>query len=437
MLLRLFRRFTLHPNLSLHLPRNSQSVCVVCNNKFGLRSLYSSKQFRSPLNNNSDSRDEPQGGETQPQEQSPAKVDVKGLLDDAVVGEHEASHPSDAWTQSLYPDTTNPKQSQAAKSYRPNVDPCETSIFLFPGQGSQFVGMANGVLEYPNTLELFKVASDILKFDLLNLVSEGPKSQLDKTVNCQPALLVTSLAAVEKLRCTNPKAIEQCITAAGFSVGEYAALVFAGAISFEDALRIVSLRAQAMQEASEATPSGMYSVFVSSQSRLGLACELARDWCKKHGIVKPECGIANYMYPGCKVVAGHDEALKFILLNKEEFGLLRMRRLPVSGAFHTPLMGEVIGPLRDALKQIEIRAPLIHVHSNVDGMRYRNPEHIRKQLVKQVLKPVKWEQTMHAIYERKPDVLFPRTYEVGPGKQLTTILKMVNRKAADICTPVL
>jgi len=124
-------------------------------------------------------------------------------------------------------------QSQAQHALRPKVDPQETSILMFPGQGTQFVGMGKGLLMFPQVVDMFEMASDILKYDLLKLCLEGPKSKLDQTMYSQPAILVCSLGAVEKLKEEQPSAIENCMAAAGYSVGEFAALTFAGCFTFE------------------------------------------------------------------------------------------------------------------------------------------------------------------------------------------------------------
>lgn len=145
----------------------------------------------------------------------------------------------------------------------------------------------------------------------------------------------------------------------------------------------------------------------------------------------PECKIANYLYPHCKVVAGNIDALKYLEGNYKKFKLKRIKKLPVSGAFHTKLMESAVQPFKQALKKIQIETPLVNVHSNVDGKRYRDAKHILHQLPNQITKPVKWEQILHILYERKQDDYFPRTYEMAPGRGLATILKQVNAKAWD------
>lgn len=311
------------------------------------------------------------------------------------------------------------------------VNPKDTTILMFPGQGSQFVGMGSAIFEVPNVEKLFTTAKTILGYDLLKLCLTGPVEMLNKTEYCQPAIYVTSLAAVEYLRSINSAEVELCVAAAGFSIGEITALVFAGAMSFEDGLRLVKLRGEAMQYATELVPSAMATTFFHADANVSLACQAAREWCKRKEV--PEeyavCSVANYLFPHCKVIAGHEEAIKFLELSGKDFGLKKMRRLPVSGAFHTSLMQPVKTVLEEALKQIKLEVPLIPVYSNFDANVYRSEDEIRRKLPQQVCKPVKWEQILHNLYDRPGDVPFPRTYECGPGTALLSTLSMVNRAA--------
>ncbi|XP_038594996.1 malonyl-CoA-acyl carrier protein transacylase, mitochondrial [Micropterus salmoides] len=323
------------------------------------------------------------------------------------------------------PDTEPPAMEQ----WRPRKDPSGCSVLLFPGQGSQFVGMGRGLLKYPNVKEMFMVAQKILGYDLLALCLEGPEEELMKTVHCQPAVFVTSLAAVERLNHENPTAIETCVAAAGFSVGEFAALVFSGAMNYAEALYAVKVRAEAMQKASELVPSGMLSVIGRPQAQYKHACVQAKEHCASLGIEQPVCSVANYLFPDGRVIAGHQQALDFLQQNSRHLQFMRTKPLPVSGAFHTELMESATEPLREVLRQVEVRRPEINVYSNVDGKRYMNESHVRRQLVKQLVSPVKWEQTLHEIYERTQGKKFPHTYEVGPGKQLGATLQKCNRKA--------
>uniref|UniRef100_A0AAY4EMF5 Malonyl-CoA-acyl carrier protein transacylase, mitochondrial n=1 Tax=Denticeps clupeoides TaxID=299321 RepID=A0AAY4EMF5_9TELE len=307
--------------------------------------------------------------------------------------------------------------------------PGEAHVALFPGQGSQFVGMGRGLVKYGAVRDMFSVAQKILGYDLLSLCLNGPEEVLMKTIHCQPAVFVTSLAAVERLGQENPAAIENCVATAGFSVGEFAALVFSGAMDFTEALYAVNVRARAMQAASEQTPSGMLSVVGRPQANYKHACLQAREHCQSQGIKDPVCMVANYLFPDGRVIAGHQEALDFLQMNSRKLHFLHTRKLPVSGAFHTPLMESAVEPLREVLSKLEIRRPEIAVHSNVDGKRYMHSKHIQRQLARQLVSPVKWEQTMHEVYERTEGQPFPITYEVGPGKQLGSMLQRCNLKA--------
>lgn len=331
---------------------------------------------------------------------------------------------------------SEPAAVEEEQRRKPTKDPSSRTVFLFPGQGSQFVGMGRGLLRYPNVKEMFSVAQKILGYDLLSLCLEGPEEELMKTVHCQPAVLVSSLAAVEKLNCENPKAVETCVAAAGFSVGEFAALVFSGSMSFAEALFAVKVRAEAMQEASELVPSGMLSVVGRPQAQYKYACLQAKEHCKSLGIEEPVCSVASYLFPDGRVIAGHQQALDFLQQNSRRLHFMRTKLLPVSGAFHTELMAAAAEPLREVLRQMEVRRPEISVYSNIDGKRYMNESHVRRQLVKQLMSPVKWEQTLHEIYERTQGEKFPHTYEVGPGKQLGATLRKCNRKAFTTYTQV-
>ncbi|CAI6349400.1 unnamed protein product [Macrosiphum euphorbiae] len=365
------------------------------------------------------------------------ETDVKKLLEDGTVPE-ESSVIGDTenWTTSPYPKGSyvpHKNQSQAQHALRPKVDPKETSILMFPGQGTQFVGMGKNLLVFPQVVEMFNAASEILKYNLLKLCLEGPKSKLDQTIYSQPAILVCSLGAIEKLKEEQPSAIENCMAAAGYSVGEFAALTFAGCFSFEQAVSLVKIRAEAMHYASEIEPGGMANIYIRPDSKLNYAMKMARDWCLDKGIEKPVCSISNYLNPDCKVVAGHLEALKYLESNLKQYNLRKMQRLNVSGAFHTDLMRPAVEPFAAALHNIKIAEPLIAVHSNIDGKRYQNSAQVFRNLPKQIYKPVKWEQTLHILYERPVGSNFPDTFECGPGSTLRSLLKTVNSKAHSTC----
>ncbi|KER32799.1 hypothetical protein X801_08688 [Opisthorchis viverrini] len=307
----------------------------------------------------------------------------------------------------------------------------QTSVFLFPGQGSQFAGMGKNLLRVPKVREMFQCANEMLRTDLLKTCLEGPQSKLDQTVHCQPATYIISLASVAKLQEDEDEVVRNCVATAGFSVGEVTALVFAGSMTFEQGLHVIRVRAEAMQKACDRIKGAMTSVFLSHDSQLKLAISAALEHCKTHyKLENPECRIANYLYSDCKVVAGHLQAIEFIEQHAPQFRIRRVKRLPVNGAFHTSLMRSAVEPVSRAVSRIDqLKSPSIPVVSALDILPYTTVESVRRKLSLQLVRPVKWEQTLHALYIRPPDTPFPVTVEPGPGKQLGAMLRMTNRKA--------
>lgn len=193
------------------------------------------------------------------------------------------------------------------------------------------------------------------------------------------------------------------------------------------------MRAEEMQIASDKYKGGMATILYKSDknSQLNLACEKAREWCLDVGVEHPDCVIANHLFPQCKVISGSEEALRYINLNLKTYNLDKMKRIPAYGAFHSSLMDSAVAPFARALKKMDVDDPIISVYSNSTGMRYEGRSHILKQLPQQIVKPVKWEQTMHVLYELKINNKYPDTYVCGPGTALKTILKQVNAKAGE------
>jgi len=288
--------------------------------------------------------------------------------------------------------------------------------FLFPGQGAQHVGMGRTIAEkYPAARKLYDQASEILGFDLAKCCFEGPAEQLDSTVVSQPAIFVTSLAALEQLRAENPEAILSCEMAAGLSLGEYTALVFSGAMTFPDGLRVVKRRGQAMQQAADATPSGMVSVLLLDRDKVGSI----RDRAKEAGSIE----IANYLCPGNVVLSGTNAACELAAeLASQEGG--KAVPLAVAGAFHTKLMQPADARLAEALAGAAISRPERPVISNVDAQSHDDPDSIRENLVRQVVSPVLWEDSMRAMLAQGVDEF----YEIGPGRVLRGLLKRIDRK---------
>lgn len=288
--------------------------------------------------------------------------------------------------------------------------------FLFPGQGAQTVGMAKALCDsLPAARKRFDEAAAILGYDLLEVCATGPKEKLDSTVVSQPAIYVSSLAALESLRAQSPDIEKDCIATAGLSLGEYTALAFAGVLSFADGLKLVKTRGEAMQAASDATPSGMVSVLLLPIDKVEELCVKARAV----GTMQ----IANLLCPGNTVVSGTKAACDEIEKLAAEAGAKTVR-LPVAGAFHTDIMKPADQTLAAALEKATLQPARIPVWSNVDAKPHSDPAEIRGLLVRQVVQPVQWETTMRGLLAQGVE----KFYELGPQRVLAGLLKRVDRK---------
>lgn len=294
--------------------------------------------------------------------------------------------------------------------------------FLFPGQGAQHVGMGQSIAaKYPTARELYRRAAEILNYDLARLCFEGPADRLDSTVVSQPALFVTSLAALEMLRADSPDVVLGCQMAAGLSLGEYTALVFSGAMTFEDGLRVVQRRGEAMQAAADRTPSGMVSLLLLDRPQVEAVCSEAS--------AAGPLSIANYLCPGNTVVSGSIAACEKAVELAEKAGGKPVP-LAVAGAFHTDIMKPADAQLAEVLAKATLKKPEIPVVSNVDAKTHDDPEEIKKILVRQVVSPVLWEDCVRTMLAAGVDTF----YEIGPGKVLRGLMKRIDRKAS--CTTV-
>jgi [acyl-carrier-protein] S-malonyltransferase len=290
--------------------------------------------------------------------------------------------------------------------------------FLFPGQGAQSVGMGSAVCaQVPAARALFNRAADVLGYDLLKLCTEGPAAKLDSTVYSQPALFVASLAALEQLKRNSPELVDRCSAAAGLSLGEYTALVFAGVMDFDTGLRVVQERGRAMQDAADTVPSGMVSVLGLEREQVESLCHEARQ--------DQTLQVANLLCPGNIVVSGHVAACERIAELAAAAGAMKVIPLPVAGAFHTPLMEPAVARLKAVLADVPLERPRIPVISNVDAHPHEDPAELRELLVRQVCSQVRWEDSMRNLLDQQGITAF---YEIGPGRVLCGLLKRIARK---------
>ncbi len=279
--------------------------------------------------------------------------------------------------------------------------------FIFPGQGSQSVGMgAELSRSYPVAKAVFDEADDFLERPLSQLCFEGPETALKQTENTQLAILTCSVATLKIITQLGivPKVV------AGHSLGEYSALVASGVLAFSDALRLVNARAQFMAEAGEEQDGTMAAI-------LGMDIEQLENICRKvDGVV----GIANYNCPGQLVISGEVDAVQDVIsLASAEIGARRCRPLPVSGAFHSPLMSSAQEKFQAVLNSVAFHSPQIDVVMNVTGETVADLDSIKQLLFQQITKPVQWEKTLNTIDNNR----ITNFIEVGPGKVLSGLVK--------------
>jgi [acyl-carrier-protein] S-malonyltransferase len=263
----------------------------------------------------------------------------------------------------------------------------------------------------------------------------GPKEKLDDTAFAQPALFVAGLAAVEKLRAESPETVASCSRAAGLSLGEYTALVFAGAMSFEDGLRVVQCRAEAMKAAAEEGDHGMLSVVGLADDKLETCVAAARKTAADARAAAVPTGtepepvvlaVANYLFPTGRVVSGDADALEEVQRLATEAGAMKTAKVAVSGAFHTERMASASEALRKALASVTVSEPRVPTYSNVTGTFFESASAIPDALAKQLVSPVRWEDTLRALVAEGKDEM----YELGPMKQIKAMAKRVSQKAA-------
>jgi [acyl-carrier-protein] S-malonyltransferase len=288
--------------------------------------------------------------------------------------------------------------------------------YLFPGQGAQTVGMGKDIYDAHDCVrEIYTSANRILGYDIAKLCFEGPMEELTKTSVSQPAILTTSIAALEVLRRT--KDLPAPMATCGLSLGEYSSLVFAGSVSFEDALFLVDKRGRFMQEACDDSDGSMVSVIGLSHARVE---EIVAQSAEK-GIV---CA-GNYNSPLQIAVSGDRAALEEVSKLAEEAGAKRVIPLKVAGAFHSRLMSPAAEKLAPFIEKAEFRKPEVPFISNVTGEFTESPEEIKQNLIKQVDNPVKWSQSMELLGSRG----IKNFLEIGPGTVLAGLMRRIDKSA--------
>lgn len=286
--------------------------------------------------------------------------------------------------------------------------------FIFPGQGSQFVGMAKDLYEkYEHVREVYETANSLLGFDLANFSFAGPEEDLKQTRITQPAIFVHSAVLVDALY---EKQIKPAMVA-GHSLGEFTALYAAKALTFKDALTLVKVRAELMQRAGEINPGTMAAVIGLQPDDLKAVCAEA----SAAGIVQ----IANLNSPTQLVISGSVAGVERAMALAQEKGAKRVIQLVVSGAFHSPLMDYASEGLNKALDEIDMRPAKIPVYSNVDALPVTEPEALKRNLSAQLTSPVRWIEIVQKMLKDGATDF----YEIGPGSVLTGLLRRIDRQA--------
>lgn len=292
--------------------------------------------------------------------------------------------------------------------------------FVFPGQGSQFPGMCKDLYDaHAEAREMCQAADRLLGFSLTDVMFNGSADDLKQTKVTQPAVFLHSVVAQRLMT------IEQPDMVAGHSLGEFSALVACGALRFEDALLLVSARAQAMQEACEANPGTMAAVLGLDDERVEEICQEISS--NEAPSLEGRAGggvvvAANFNCPGQVVISGEIDAIDAACVAMKEAGARRALKLPVGGAFHSPLMAPAAEALAEAIRKTEFRKPFCPIYQNVTAKPSMNPDEIRENLLKQLTSPVRWTQSVQNMIADGANEF----YEFGPGDVLKGLIRKID-----------
>ena len=297
--------------------------------------------------------------------------------------------------------------SKKSITFVPNFNYNRMTAFVFPGQGAQFSGMGKDLYDaYPEARTMMLRANDILGFSLTDVMFEGTDEELRQTRVTQPAIFLHSIVAGRLMTTLRPNMV------AGHSLGEFSALVAAEAISWEDGLRLVSQRAQAMQEACELQPGAMAAVLALADEKVVEVCENIDD----------TVVAANFNCPGQVVISGSVSGVEMACKALKEAGAKRALKLPVGGAFHSPLMQPAAERLQQAIMQTTFRTPACAVYQNVSAKAETDPKLIQKQVLEQLTAPVRWTQSVQQMIVDGAT----HFYEFGPGDVLKGLIRKIN-----------
>lgn len=317
-----------------------------------------------------------------------------------------------------------PRQPKPTKVGPKDLEPLPVAIF-FPGQGSQYVNMLKDVQDMPKVKEMLEKSKEILGYDILEICLQGPESKLEETKYCQPAMFIGGLAGLEKLRAEKPDRVDQCAVFAGLSLGEYTALCAGGVMNFEDGLKLVKLRGEAMQEAATSCKQLMLSVAGLEKKVLQPLCAECAKAEGENGV----CQISNSLFPNGYSVGGTEKAINLLQPKCEKAGALQAKVLKTGGAFHTKLMQPAQDKLSKAIDETlpNMKSPMHTIWMNATAEPIRPGQDLADVVANmktQLTSTVEWEKSVKEMIDEG----CTEFYECGPMKQMKAMMKRIDVK---------